>query len=108
MEEGLKVLTRGEALKDLTTPTGRVLGVVMEQQYGLYRIGFVDGKGGALPEEISGKYTKGELARADLNNYLNEMWDTSDAAVEKSRLKAHREKVAEKEAHAANQSSATG
>lgn len=86
------VLERETALSDNTTPTGRKLGIILEKHFGLYKIGYVDGKAGDLPGDLSGRYTKGELAKADLDRYLKYMWDMNDAAVKKAERKAYKEK----------------
>lgn len=92
-----KVLSRDEAITSNTTPTGRVLGVKMLGEYGLYKVKYVDGRGGEVPAEVNGLYTKGEYARADMLRYLSEMWDMSEEAANKARLKNHREKVSAEE-----------
>lgn len=87
------VLNRDQAMQDSVTPTGRQLGVVLEKQFGLYRVEYIDKKGGLLPSDLAGRYTKGAYARDAIQRYLKEQWDMNDAAVVKAARKAHKEKV---------------
>lgn len=93
MADAPDLLERTTAITNNTTPTGRELGVVMNREYGLFRIRYVDNKPGDLPNNLNGLYTKHEYAASALRNYIREMWDMNDKAVEKARLKSHREKV---------------
>lgn len=74
-----EVLTRETAIPNLTTPTGRKLGVrYLPQNPNLVEIVFADSKPGELPDKLKGLYTKKSLALAAVNKYLHEFWDTSD------------------------------
>lgn len=87
------VLNRDQAMQENMTPTGRKLGVVLEKQFGLYRVEYIDKKGGELPAEFKGRFTKSMYARQAIDRYLKDMWDMNDAAVVKAARKAHKEKV---------------
>ena len=78
--DNLEILQdRDAAIKEGYTPFGRKLGSMMEEQYGLFRVVYVDGKGGALPDVISGKWTSGAACDRDLNIYLQRQWSLVEA-----------------------------
>jgi hypothetical protein len=66
MENARKVYVEAE------TATGRVLAIVADEQHGLFKIAFNDGKGGALPSKLQGRYTGVKFAEHDLNRFVNE------------------------------------
>lgn len=74
-----------EGLKYGLTSTGRQLGVVSSRVHGLFRIQYIDGKAGALPERLQGKYTGTKFAQHDLDNFITETWKI---AAEKSPRKS--------------------
>lgn len=76
-----EVLTREYGLKNFVTPTGRQLGVgYWPVNESLLIIQYIDGKPGALPEKLQGKYTKRSLAESDILSFLTVFWDESDKA----------------------------
>lgn len=76
-----QVLTREYGIENFTTPTGRKLGVKKYQvNPGLLEVHYADGKGGSLPEELQGLFTKSTLAEAAIATWLNKFWDISDEA----------------------------
>lgn len=56
------------------TPWGRELVISAINGTALYCINYRDGKGGALPEQYSGRYTKPEYAAEDAKLLLKELW----------------------------------
>lgn len=73
-----------KAYRENYTPFGRKLGVVMEEQYGLYRIKFVDGKNGDLPESLMGKWTTYANCESDMKAYIRRLWDFSNSKAQKA------------------------
>lgn len=103
----INMLDREAAIKDKLTPTGRKLGVVLEQDVALFRVEYTDGKGGALPGELTGKWTKAEWAAENIQRYLKQMWDMSDLETQKLARRNHRDKVIEKETNGQLESETT-
>jgi len=80
-----QLLTREIGLETLTTPTGRTLAAVKyETNPALLRVAYADGKGGTLPDELQGLYTKRTLAEDAIKSWLGKFWDTSDKAKSKA------------------------
>ncbi len=63
-----------EGLKLGITSTGRQLGIIPARTHGLFRINYIDGKPGALPERLSGRYTGAKFAQEDLDSFITETW----------------------------------
>lgn len=73
------LLTRAIGIQNLTTPTGRTLSAVKYlANPNLLKIAYVDGKGGTLPDNLTGLYTNSKTACADITKYVTEFWDISD------------------------------
>jgi len=66
MENDVKVFDQVE------TATGRKLGVVVDEQHGLFKVRYIDGKGGALPTRLQGRYTGVKFAMHDLTAFAAE------------------------------------
>ena len=54
------------------TPRGKDIKVGFDKQYGLYKIIFPDG--GALPEELQGRFTEEKRAHGAVKAYLLTYW----------------------------------
>jgi hypothetical protein len=76
-----------EGLKYGVTATGRQLGIVSAKTHGLFKIQFIDGKPGTLPERLHGRYTGTRNAKLDLDNFIRETWKIADEHAKKSRGK---------------------
>lgn len=63
-----------EGLQHGVTSTGRQLGVVTTADHGLWRIRYIDGKPGNLPERLQGRYTGVKFAQFDLDTFVEETW----------------------------------
>lgn len=77
------LLNSNEAIKQSLTPFGRKLGIVMDDQYGLFRVTYVDGKNGEVPTVLSGKWTSLASCRIALDGYLKQVWAFSDSQQKK-------------------------
>lgn len=66
--------TMEEGIKHSVTATGRKLGVVPAQIHGLWRIAYVDGKSGSLPERLTGKYTGERFAKEHIDDFVQKTW----------------------------------
>jgi hypothetical protein len=83
-KEATSVLTRENSLESFVSPQGRKYGVVKDKVYpSLFKISLVDGRPGALPEELGGNFTKQTLAEEKLKSFLIKAWDISDKAAGK-------------------------
>jgi hypothetical protein len=75
---------------EFETATGRKLGVINNEQHGLFRIAYVDGKGGALPESLQGRYTGVKFAEQALAAFVEQ---THKIAAEHTKTKRKAEPV---------------
>jgi hypothetical protein len=66
--------TLEEGLKYGVTSTGRQLGVVPTETHGMWRIRYIDGRTGSMPEKLQGKYTGVKHALHDLNDFITKTW----------------------------------
>lgn len=64
---------------EIETATGRKLGVVADPQHGLFRVQYVDGKGGGLPTKLQGRYTGVKFAQIDLEAFVEQTHTVADA-----------------------------
>jgi hypothetical protein len=80
------LLNRQLAMQQGYTPTGRKVGIVPLSGYNLYKVMFVDSKPGPKDvTDIDGMFTRAEYAKDALDEYLEKMWNMSDAATRKSK-----------------------
>jgi hypothetical protein len=77
--EEVQVLTREYAMPLNLTPMGRELGIVPIPASSMWRIGYVDGKGGNVPFELASHFTSLRYAQNNLTLYLLKLWDMSDS-----------------------------
>jgi hypothetical protein len=75
-----ELLVREKAAPLNITPTGRKLGVIPVKGSNMYRVAFVDGKAGDLPDAYAGKYTALHYATAAMKDYVSKFWDQSEAS----------------------------
>lgn len=80
--------TKQEGLLNSVTATGRQLGVVPAITHGLWQIRYIDGRSGALPEKLQGKYTGQKFAKEDIDNFVSSTWDVVAEALAKAEEKA--------------------
>ena len=74
------VLTREEALENFTSPMDRTYGVVKDKkQPNLFKIALVDGRGGDIPKEFEGNFTKPLHAEQVIRAHLSNLWDMAKA-----------------------------
>lgn len=67
-----------EGLAHGVTATGRQLGIVGAKIHGLYKIQYIDGRPGSLPEKLQGRYTGIKYAQLDLDRFIKETWDFAE------------------------------
>lgn len=67
-------MTLAEGIRHGVTATGRQLGVLPAATHGLFKIQYIDGKSGALPEKLKGRYTGVKFAKIDLDAFIEETW----------------------------------
>lgn len=83
---------KAEGLKHSITATGRQLGIVPAPQHGLFVIKYVDGKPGALPEKLQGRYTGVRFAKEHIDAFVAETWDLVADQLEKADAKKAKKK----------------
>lgn len=80
------------------TATGRQLGVVSAEPHGLFKIKYIDGRSGSIPESMSGKYTGYKFAKADIDGFVRKTWqiasESTSKAVKQRRSKTEQEQTA--------------
>lgn len=87
-DEVIEVLNRSKAIPEGVTPMGRKIGLIPVPLTSFTRLGYIDGKGGLLPQEMQSNYTSIRYAQNSLNEYLKRLWDISDNAKTKKPLNA--------------------
>ncbi len=83
-----------EGLAHGVTSTGRQLGIVPAKPHGLFKIQFIDGKPGSLPEKIQGRYTGQKFAKFDLDKFIEETWKIAAYLSPKKSKKVEQTEVA--------------
>jgi len=83
-----------EGLEHGITATGRQLGIVSAKTHGLFKIQYIDGKAGTLPEKIQGRYTGIRFAKQDLDNFIRETWKIAEEHTKKSKYKKNEQEAA--------------
>lgn len=85
-----------EGLKYSITSTGRQLGILPSpDKSGLYVIKYIDGKPGAIPERLQGRYTGIRFAKEHVDAFVGETWDLVADQLAKSEQKKSKTKSAE-------------
>ena len=107
MEES-NVLTREDSIPNNTAPNGRVFHVVCLNDRVMFRVDYADKKGGVLPSELEGLWTKATLAESFLRNYLVKMWDISDRSAQRSARREYKHRVSADEENGKPTSETTG
>jgi hypothetical protein len=87
-----------EGLKHNVTSTGRQLGVVPAQTHGMFKVKYIDGRTGALPESLQGKYTGVKFAQHDISDFIRKTWalaeeNTPTAVKKKQKAKQEDEQL---------------
>lgn len=72
------VIVRAPSVEDNVLPTGRKVGVVPVRNTTMYKLDYVDGKGGEMPDEYKGRFTSLRYAETELRRFVNALWDVSD------------------------------
>jgi hypothetical protein len=83
-----EVLKREDCINKGIIPTGRKFGVFVDGSSSFYWVRFADGKGGQVPNELSGAFTGKVRADDALREYVKRFWDISENASKKSRANA--------------------
>lgn len=60
---------------EIETATSRRLGVIADEQHGLFRVTFVDGRGGSIPESLKGRFTGVRFAREALQDFVDRTFE---------------------------------
>lgn len=89
--------TLAEGLAFGVTSTGRRLGIINTPTHGLWRIAYIDGKGGALPERLQGRYTGTRFAQEDLDAFVTATWNIVTEKIEESKARKAKVKKSEPE-----------
>ncbi len=74
-----------EGLQFNQTATGRILGVEAIPGSAFYRIRFVDGKPGSVPDKYTGRYTNTKYAFDDISVLVADTWDEAQKHISKAR-----------------------
>ena len=73
-----EILTSEKGMKENLLPTGRKLGVVPVKGFSMYKIAYVDGKGGEIPAQYASNFTTLTYATRELKRFLFDLWAVSD------------------------------